>query len=398
MRVDRLQLRDFRNHRDTDVTFGPGVNVITGPNGAGKTSLLEAVHLLATNSSFRIRDDRGMIRDGCDAAVVRGTVVTDGRSVELAIGLGQVSHRFVRNGTPQRRADDVVGTIRCVVFAPDDLDLVKGSPSRRRDYLDTGTVAVRPAARTTLQEWERVLRQRNSLLKSLRHHRGPLPSMFTTWTELAVTHGAAVAASRCSFVRLLDPHFRATVHEFGIDPPSIAYTGTWFDETAVPAGTDAEALADWFAQRLDEAFESVRGRELERGATAAGPHLDDLVIGLGDRDARTRASQGEQRTLSLGLRLGQLGVMTEETGQAPILLLDDVFSELDPFRRGVLLRQLPATQTLITTTADPAEPGVAADLLRVVAERDGRAPVFVAVAADGDVRHDEAARPGPGAS
>ncbi len=397
MRVDRLQLRDFRNHRDSDVVFGPGVNVITGPNGAGKTSLLEAVHLLATNSSFRIRDDRGMIRDGCVAAVVRGTVVTEGRSVELAIGLGQVPHRFVRNGTPQRRADEVVGTIRCVVFAPDDLDLVKGSPSRRRDYLDAGTVAVRPASRATLQEWERVLRQRNSLLKSLRHHRGPLPSTFTTWTELAVTHGAAVAAARCAFVRLLEPHFRATVLEFGIDPPSVAYTGTWFDANAVPDGTDPALLTAWFEECLADAFESVRTRELERGATAAGPHLDDLVIGLGERDARTRASQGEQRTLSLGLRLGQLGVLTAETGQAPVLLLDDVFSELDPFRRGVLLRQLPATQTLITTTADPAEPGVAADLLRVVTERDGTAPVFVTVTDDGDVRRDGVVGPDPGA-
>ncbi len=374
MWIRRLRLAQFRNHTDTDLQLTSGVNVIVGPNGAGKTALLEAVSVVCDGQSFRSSHESALMRDGARAGRVCATIDRNAREIEVGIGLGEYPNRYMLNGAPRSSSGEVIGQGRCVVFSPDDLELVKGGPSLRRKYLDDTLVGLAPRHYTERSEWERVLKQRNSLLKSLRSVRGSTPAALDTWTHLAAEKGAALTAARIELVdRIRDPIQRVG-DDLGLPPVEIGYASDWVGDTdaGCVTGIGPESdLAAGLEARLLSAYSDVADRERERGVSLAGPHLDDLYIRVEARDSRTRASQGEQRALALCLRIARLEMIEMALGEPPVLLLDDVFSELDPERRRFLVEQLPDSQTLVTATALAGASGPPAELADVVLNSSG---------------------------
>ncbi len=361
MWVKRLRLRHFRTYGEAEVAFEPGLTVVSGPNGAGKTSLLEAVYLASQLRSFRAGDDRALLGVGEELGSVGCRFQRAGREIEVDVLLGDVPVRYRLNGAARRRPRDVLGLLRAVVFSPDDLTLVKGPPGERRAFLDEAMVTVAPRTDSTRADWERVLRQRNALLKAVRGKAAP-PSL-ETWTATLADKGGMLAAERLRLVDALAPHVRSAVRDLGGGEAGIAYDSDWAPPDAAP---DAAALTETLRRVLTD----LEGSELDRGLTLAGPHRDDLRLTLGGRDARTQASQGEQRTIALALRMAVLRRLDDVLDEAPVLLLDDVLSELDSDRSAGLLAHLPEAQTLLTTAADGLPDGVrAASLVRVESGR-----------------------------
>ncbi len=342
----RVRLSTFRNHTSSTIEFSDGTNLILGPNGAGKSSVLEAVCVGATGRSYRTRDLNCLVSDDSDVAVVETTVVRGSRETTVSIGFGpETNRRMSVNGAARTQSRDVFGIVRCVVFSPDDLYVVKGPAGIRRDTLDSILVACSPRTESVRSEWDRVLKQRNTLLRSIRG-RSVTPPSLETWSDLVAEKGAALAWERRQMVTLLRPNFIDAVGEFGVGELQVGYAGEWFDDDCDSQNAMAERLRDELGSALP--------RERERGVTLAGPHRDDIELRIAGRDVRQRASQGEQRAVALGWRLAEIGIIGEVIGDEPVLLLDDVLSELDPKRRVGLIRQLPTAQTIITATSQEA--------------------------------------------
>ena len=354
MRVTRLWLTDFRNYTSAELALpGDGLTVVTGGNGQGKSNLLEAVGWLATLSSFRGAPAEALVRRGCEQAVVRAEGERDGRTllIEAEINLGGRRDRVFVNRQPLKRARDLLGALRTTVFAPDDLVLLKGGPNERRRYLDDLLVALHPRNDALQADVERVLRQRGALLKQAGGRlTGEVESTLDVWDAKLAVAGSALADEREALVASLEPVLGKSYQEVAAATAvdvAVSYERSW-------SGLLADALA---AARVDD---------LRRGITTVGPHRDELAVALDGLPARTHASQGEQRSLALALRLAGHALVTEVTGSAPVLLLDDVFSELDPDRSEALVAHLPAGQALLTT-AGPTPAGVrAAATVRVV--------------------------------
>lgn len=363
MRVDRLGLENFRNYIRESLEFAPGLNLIVGPNAQGKTNLLEAVHCLGGLGSPRTQDS-ALVREGAERGLVHADVTRGERTVriDLEIRTGG-SSRALLNKTPVRSIRSLGEVSVSVFFGPDELSLVKGSPEGRRRFLDDLVVKLRPARDSLRREWERVLRQRNALLKSApRARTASTEATLEVWDEALVKAGAALTAARLQAIGLLVPHssrrYAAVAGHSGIE---LGYVSSWVEEgfsvaaLDAPDAIDEDALRKLLAAKLDE----VRVKEFERGISLAGPHRDDVSVRLPGTDgtvlldARTHASQGDQRTAALALKLGEHDLLTEALGDQPVLLLDDVFSELDPSRRGWLAESVATVgQTLITTTSD----------------------------------------------
>ena len=340
MLLGRLWLTDFRSYQHAEVAFAPGLTVVLGANGQGKTNLLEAIGYLATLGSFRGAPVDALIRSGAAQAVVRAEGERDGRALllEAEIVAGGRS-RVQVNRQRLHRARDLLGAIRVTVFSPDDLALVKGGPAERRRYVDDLLVALHPRYDALRSDVERVLRQRNALLKQCAGGKRFDTSAQTTlevWDAKLVDAGEALARARSALIDRLAPVLASAYAAVASDPePRIG----------------AEYHAPWLEQGLASALAAARDDELRRGVTLVGPHRDDVELTLADLPTRTHASQGEQRSLALALRLAGHRVITEDTGTSPILLLDDVFSELDPDRSEALLAHLPAGQTLLSSAA-----------------------------------------------
>jgi DNA replication and repair protein RecF len=351
VRVNRLWLTDFRSYASAELAPAPdGLTVVVGANGQGKTNLLEGLAYLASLSSFRGAPKEALVRHGAQQAVVRAEADRDGRSLLLEAEIALVGRdRTMVNRQPLKRARDLLGALRVSVFSPDDLDLVKGGPSSRRRYLDATLVAGHPRNDALLGELDRVLRQRNALLKqSGGRLTAEIESTLDVWDAKLTEAGSAVAAAREELVGWLEPevakaydHVAHTAADVGV-----AYRRSW-------EGPLAEALA------------AGRSDDIRRGLSLVGPHRDDLELSIGGLPSRTHASQGEQRSLALALRLGAHGVITEAAGSPPVLLLDDVFSELDPERSAALLAHLPAGQAILTTAGAVPDGAHAALLVRV---------------------------------
>jgi DNA replication and repair protein RecF len=338
VRLDHLWLADFRNYTAAELTFPAGLVAITGPNGAGKTNLLEAVGYLATGASFRGVGADALVRAGAEAAIVRGEGDRGGRTllVEAEVRVAGRS-RLRLNRQLVRRSADLARALRVTVFSPDDLALVKQGPTGRRRYLDDTLAAVHPRNDATRRDFERILRQRNALLAQAVALRGRLTeeveSTLAVWDERFVTTGEMLATARADLVTRLEPAVaKAYADLSGAGQVTVAYDAPW--------------RSVGLAARLAQA----RRDELRRGMSLVGPHRDDLSLQIGGMPARTHASQGEQRSLALALRLASHDVVTELVGEAPLLLLDDVFSELDDARSTALLEHLPGGQAILTTT------------------------------------------------
>jgi DNA replication and repair protein RecF len=345
--VERLEVVDFRNHDRAAVELPAGVSVLVGANGVGKTNLLEAVGYLATLGSHRVGQDASLIRAGAASAVIRAAVRRAGRrllvDVELRPGTG-VRGRV--NGAPVPRARDLLGVVRATVFAPEDLGLVRGDPEERRRFLDTLATQRLPRYHGSRQDYDRVLRQRNTLLRSA-GGRLPASALATleVWDEKLALAGAEIWSERLRLVAALTPRVELAYQRLaGRDEAvDIAYVSS-------VAGSDGGLDADpaKLAQLLRERLVADRGREVERGLTLSGPHRDDLSFGLRGLPARTHASHGEAWSLALALRLASHRLLAEE-GEEPVLLMDDVFAELDRQRREhVAEAALAAEQTIVT--------------------------------------------------
>jgi DNA replication and repair protein RecF len=337
---------DFRNHDRAEVELPAGVSVLVGPNGVGKTNLLEAVGYLATLGSHRVGQDASLIRAGAASAVIRAAVRRAGRrllvDVELRPGSG-VRGRV--NGAAVPRARDLLGVVRATLFAPEDLGLVRGDPEERRRFLDTLATQRLPRYHGSRQDYDRVLRQRNTLLRSAA---GRLPAAalatLEVWDEKLALAGAEIWSERIRLVAALTPRVELAYQRLAgrDDAVDIAYVSS----VAGPGAADPDPAK--LAQALRERLVADRTREVERGLTLSGPHRDDLSLAVRGLPARTHASHGEAWSLALALRLGSHRLLTEE-GEEPILLMDDVFAELDRQRRDrVAEAALAAEQTIVT--------------------------------------------------
>jgi DNA replication and repair protein RecF len=341
VRVRRLWLNDFRSYATADVELAEGLTVILGANGQGKTNLLEGLAYLATLSSFRGAPADALIRDGAASAVVRAEGEREGRQILIeAEVVASGRSRVQINRQRLQRARDLLGALRVTVFSPDDLALVKGGPAERRRYLDDTLVALHPRHDQLRSDVERVLKQRNALLKQAAGgSRFDEAAAFTldVWDMKLAESGEALATARRDLVDRLEPS------------ASDAYGSLAADS----GGGAVEARYDsaWEKVGLAAALAAARRDDLRRGVTTVGPHRDDLQLTIAGLPARTHASQGEQRSLALALRLASHQIVTADTGTAPILLLDDVFSELDPSRSDSLLHHLPRGQSILTSAA-----------------------------------------------
>lgn len=335
MQLRRLWLTDFRGYHDADVRFDPGLTAVIGPNGQGKTNLLEAIGYLATLGSFRGAPNEALVRAGAERAVVRAEAVREQRELLLEAEIvANGRNRAQLNKQPLRRARDLLGALRVSVFSPDDLALVKGSPGDRRGYLDETLVSLHPRYDQLRTDLDRVLRQRAALLKQAGGRLSPEVELtLDVFDAKLVDAGEALASARRNLVAALEP-----------------LLGAAYDAVAREAAAVTAVYAPrWMDEGLAAALAAARRDDLRRGVSTVGPHRDELELAIAGLPARTHASQGEQRSLALALRLAAHHVVADKTGSSPVLLLDDVFSELDPERSAALLHSLPPGQTVLST-------------------------------------------------
>lgn len=384
MYVAHLHLTDFRSYPHAELELDPGITAFVGPNGQGKTNLVEAIGYVATLSSHRVPTDAALIRAGCARAVVGAKVVRElepGRPrasvVEVEITAGKANRARVNGGSPVR-ARDILGMLHTVLFAPEDLALVKGDPDGRRRFLDALLVQLTPRMAATVSDYERVLRQRSALLKSAaaasRARQGADLRTLDVWDGKLAQLGARLVTERRALVRALAPHVAAAYEQVsaGQGVAQITYRasldGVLQDGPDAPPPTgaagDHDAAAELVEAQLLEAMGRLRPKEIERGVCLVGPHRDDLVLTLADLPAKGYASHGESWSFALALRLASWRVLAAGGPQSdpddePVLILDDVFAELDARRRDRLAELVaPARQVLITAAvaADVPEP------------------------------------------
>lgn len=357
MYVRHLALRDFRSWVSVDLELEPGRTVFVGPNGFGKTNLIEALWYSTTLGSHRVGSDVPLIREGAGSAVVSTIVVNEGRecAIDLEIAAGRANKARL-NRSPVRSTREVVGVLRCVLFAPEDLSLVRGDPADRRRYLDDLATVRRPRIAAVRADYEKVLRQRTALLKSLAgsRYRGGQDALDTldVWDSRLAEHGAELMAARIDLVNQLAPEVEKAYQLLApaSRPASISYRasmdGGGVADAAARAGTDREFLE----AALLAALAARRDAELERGMSLVGPHRDDLELRLGDQLAKGFASHGESWSFAVALRLAAYELLRADGGE-PVLLLDDVFAELDTTRRRALAAVAESAEQVLVTAA-----------------------------------------------
>ena len=357
MHVSHLALVDFRSYARAEIDIPAGIATFLGPNGQGKTNLVEAIDYVATQSSHRVAGDQPLVRFGADQAIVRATVQRGDRQalIELEINPSKANRARLNKGAVPR-ARDVVGILRTVVFSPDDLELVKGDPSDRRRFLDDLLVARQPRFAGVRADYDRVLKQRNTLLKTAggratgRRNEGALATLDVWDAHLART-GAELLAARLALVEELRPPVAQHYADVAMSVPKadggndaeLTYRPSLELEPGTTNRTElSEALLAEIGRR--------RGDELDRGVTLVGPHRDDLVLSLGSLPAKGYASHGESWSFALSLRLAAFALLRAD-GDDPVLILDDVFAELDDLRRSRLAELVAETEQVLVTAA-----------------------------------------------
>jgi len=358
MYVTDVELVDFRNYEHANLEFAPGVNVLTGQNGQGKTNIVEAVAYLATLTSHRVGVDAPLVRRGAERAVVRARVVAglDDRRVltlELEINPG-AANRAQLNRAPQRRARDLLGALRVVAFTPDDLGLVQGDPAQRRDVVDDLVVTRWPRLAGVKADYDKVIRQRNALLKTAAS-RGRLDAeaaaTLDVWDAQLVSFGAEIVMTRAATITDLGPYLVASYQAIApannlaaaVYAPRLEELRAYLNEAESPSATE-------IADVLHRALSQRRLDEVRRGVSLVGPHRDEIELSIGELPAKGYASHGEAWSLALAWRLAGFHLLRAE-GIEPVLLLDDVFAELDATRRDRLATEIVAAEQTIITAA-----------------------------------------------
>ncbi len=338
MFIERLELVDFRNYSRATFALTADTTAIVGRNGQGKTNAVEAMAFLATLDSFRQAPTSALVRDGADAAFIRATVNhEDGRELLVEVEVprqGRVN--VLVNKQRLTRTRDLVGVLRVTVFSPDDLELVKGSPSERRRFCDDALVAVSAKNDALRLELDRVIRQRNTLLRQCNGRlTDEVGFSLDVWDERLATVGDQIGQERATLLARLQPMVEEAYQHVAGSPVAI---GLRYEP-------------EWRRTGLAAALAVARRDDVRRGVSTVGPHRDDIELFLGSMPARTHASQGEMRSLALAMRLAVHRLVASSTDMTPLLVLDDVLSELDPGRCEALLRHLPAGQVVITTAS-----------------------------------------------
>jgi DNA replication and repair protein RecF len=344
--VERLELVDFRNYHTASFELTGGTTAVLGDNGQGKTNLAEALAYLASLASFRGAPTDALVRVGADAAIVRATIRDDdGRESIVEAEISAVGRNRVQvNRQRLQRARDLLGVVRVTVFSPDDLVIVKGGPSDRRRLLDDALVALATRYDALRIEIDRILRQRNTLLKQAGGRlTDEVAVTLDVWDAKFAEAGDQLGHARATLVARCQPMVVEAYEQLA----------------GVPVSIDMIYEPPWRRTGLAAALAGARTDDIRRAVSTVGPHRDDLQLVLAGLPARTHASQGEQRTLALALRLATHRLVAERTGSAPVLVLDDVLSELDPGRAQALLSNVPPGQVVITTASplpDAARP------------------------------------------
>lgn len=346
MFINELQLKNFRNYEELEMTFDRNVNVIIGENAQGKTNLLEAIYLLAFTKSYRTNNDRELIKWDTEFAKINARLHKKQRDLPLELIFHRNGKKARINHIEQQKLSEFIGALNVVMFAPEDLALVKGAPQMRRRFIDMELGQIEPLYLYHLGEYQKILRQRNSHLKQLQKQRHVDTTLLTILTEQLIEHAAIVLHKRFEFLQWLR-EWAIPIHEKisrGLEKLAIQYLPT--------IEVLEEATKETIVNTYSEAFERITDNEIRRGTTLLGPHRDDLVFFINDKDVKLYGSQGQQRTTALSLKLAEIDLIYEQINEYPILLLDDVLSELDDYRQSHLLTTIQdKVQTFVSTTS-----------------------------------------------
>lgn len=346
MYIERLELKDFRNYDSIEMNFSSKINVFIGENAQGKTNLMESLYVLSMAKSHRTSNDKELIRWEADYGKIKGDIQKKYGHLPLELILSKKGKKARVNHLEQKRLSDYIGQLNVVMFAPEDLYLVKGSPQVRRRFLDMEIGQISPIYLHDLLQFQKIMKQRNHILKQ--HQGKPMLNdvMFDVYTEQYIDAAVKVIQKRFHFMQLLQK-WAEPIH-FGISRGLEKLRITYNSSTGIqPEWTTSE-----MKNHLEKKIADSQKRELYRGVTLVGPHRDDLQFFVNDYDVQTFGSQGQQRTTALSLKLAEIELIKQEVGESPVLLLDDVLSELDDYRQSHLLNTIQGdVQTFVTTTS-----------------------------------------------
>ena len=340
MRVKKLALTNFRSYKSLELELDPGPTTFIGNNGSGKTNIAESLIYLAYLSSHRVSQNLPLLHLGTDQAIIRAEIERDDRTLQVDLEINaNKANRARLNQNPTKSQREILGALQVIYFSPEDLDLVRGEPTHRRDFLDKLLITRAPRLAGVISDYDRVVKQRNTLLKT----RAP-ENALAPWTEQLINLGAQLSAERIALVEELNPYVTANYANLNeVKPASIAYKSA---TDGLTTNTD-ENIQTLTARQLE-----VARQETERGASLIGPHRDDLHLQLGDFPAKGYASHGESWSMAISLRIGSFNLLKSE-GAEPILILDDIFAELDTARRAQLTSVTKmAEQTIITAAVE----------------------------------------------
>lgn len=355
MYLEDIELQNYRNYEQTALTFSSSINVLIGENAQGKTNLIESIYFLAMSRSHRTSRDRELIRWDSDFAKVKGLLKKKSHSVPLEIILSKRGKQAKLNHLEQKKLSDYIGQLNVILFAPEDLTLVKGSPSVRRKFVDMELGQMNKIYLYHLSQFQQVLKQRNQFLKQARFKKDYDKIYLDVLTEQLAAEAAEVLHSRFKFVNQLSDLADAVQKDISNEKESLSI------RYKTSSSADETMTVEEIFNHLKEDYEKSLAQEVDQGTTTIGPHRDDLIFYVNERNVQTYGSQGQQRTTALSLKLAEIELMREMTGEYPILLLDDVLSELDDSRQTHLLKSIQnKVQTFITTTSLD---GVQMDLL-----------------------------------
>lgn len=339
MKISSLYVRNYRNYTSAFVEFGDGLNVLEGPNASGKTNILEAVYLLGVGKSARTSQEKELVRIGEEKAYVKAVVQKKFRRHTIEMQIEQGGKKILIDGIPALRAAQLVGILNVVLFSPDEMKIVKESPAERRKFMDIGISQQSGQYFRTLVRYNKILKQKNKLLKE--DVKNPdIDGMLDVWDMQLAEASARLIYMRKAFLKELEP-VAAGLHA---EITGKEVLRLWYE-----SDVDGESIREITANQL-ERYRSDREKEKEAGYTQSGAHRDDVLIEINGNDARKIASQGQQRTAALSIILAQLDIFKKQTGETPVLLLDDVLSELDEARCRKLIEKTQGVQTLLTCT------------------------------------------------
>ncbi|AEV94343.1 DNA replication/repair protein RecF [Pediococcus claussenii] len=346
MYLETLELHNFRNYDDLNVEFGSGVNVLLGENAQGKTNLLESIYFLAFSRSHRTNNDHDLVNwEGHDARVL-GTIRKKHTSVPLEIDITAKGKKAKVNHLEQGKLSQYIGQLNVILFAPEDLSIVKGAPSVRRRFIDMEFGQMSPKYLYNSSQYRSVLKQRNQYLRQLQFKEHPDLVYLDVLTEQLAAFGAEIVFQRIAFLKKLEKWSQVIHNEISQGQEILRF------QYVMPLKENQASSVESIYDGLQNLFKRQRDKEVQQGKTMIGPHLDDVRFIVNDKNVSTFGSQGQQRTTALSVKLAEIDLMQEETGEYPVLLLDDVLSELDDSRQTHLLTAIQnKVQTFITTTS-----------------------------------------------